>query len=622
MDPRLLRAYNRELEHLRETGAEFAEGFPKIAGRLGLDGIDCADPYVERLLEGFAFMAARVQVKMDSEYSQFTQHLFETVYPDYLAPTPSMATVCFEADLTEGSLLNGVRIPRGTALEATGSSSTRCTFTTAHDVTLWPFEITEARYHVRDLASLGISSTRGARAAIRLRLRATVGQAFNAMSLDDLELHLRGVGGDAAKIYEQVLAHGIAAGARAPGGSLDAARMRPADSISQVGFEDSEALLPFRSPSFQGYRLLQEYFCHPERFMYFRLTGLGEMLAEIEDREADVIILLDEADEDLENTLSAENFVPFCAPCINLFEKRLDRIQISDRFAELHVPTDRLAPLDYEIHTVASVTGFASSGGDAEQEYAPFFRVRDAQEGSPGCYYSLSRVPRTLTERERKGIRRSMNYTGSEIYISIVDENNAPYRAELRQLGITALCTNRDLPIQIPLGQGSSDFTMSLSAPVKSIRCLGRPSDPLASRADGDFAWRLISHLSTNYYSILDTAGGPAAAALKEILDLYADSGRAELRQQIGGVLHVDAEPTVERLVSVGPPAFIRGLAITVEFDESAFEGSSIFLLGSVLERFFAKYIAINSFTQLIIKSVQRGEVMRWKARIGQRHEL
>ena len=108
VDKRFLLYYNRELQHLRETAGEFASEFPKIAGRLGLDAFDCADPYVERLLEGFAFLAARVQLKIDAEFPRFTQHLFETVFPHYLAPLPSMAVVQFEPDLSEPDLGRGI----------------------------------------------------------------------------------------------------------------------------------------------------------------------------------------------------------------------------------------------------------------------------------------------------------------------------------------------------------------------------------------------------------------------------------------------------------------------------------------------------------------------------------
>ena len=166
MDPRLLEYYNRELQFMRDMGGEFAEEFPKIAGRLGLDGFECADPYVERLLEGFSFLAARVQLKIDAEFPRFTQHLLESVYPHYLAPTPSVAVVEFHPDPAEASLADGFRLPRGTVLQGgiAGSEQTSCEFRTAHEVTLWPLRVTEAEYfsHAGAARTLDRPATGGA----------------------------------------------------------------------------------------------------------------------------------------------------------------------------------------------------------------------------------------------------------------------------------------------------------------------------------------------------------------------------------------------------------------------------------------------------------------------------
>src|SRR5215210_2189469 len=119
MDPRLLRYYNLELQHLREMGAEFAQQFPKIAARLGMSGLEVADPYVERLLEGVGFMAARVQLKLDAEFPRFTQNLLEIIYPHYLAPTPAMLVAQFQPDKTDPGVASGARtVPRGTALQS------------------------------------------------------------------------------------------------------------------------------------------------------------------------------------------------------------------------------------------------------------------------------------------------------------------------------------------------------------------------------------------------------------------------------------------------------------------------------------------------------------------------
>ena len=148
MDPRFLEHYNRELQHIREMGGEFAEAFPKIAGRLGLDAFECADPYAERLIEGFAFLAARVQMKVDAEFPRFTQHLLEMVYPHYLSPLPSMAVVHLQPDLNEGSLQDGFPVPRGAPLRSLigPDEQTACQYLTAHDVTLWPLELAEVQY--------------------------------------------------------------------------------------------------------------------------------------------------------------------------------------------------------------------------------------------------------------------------------------------------------------------------------------------------------------------------------------------------------------------------------------------------------------------------------------------
>ena len=327
-------------------------------------------------------------------------------------------------------------------------------------------------------------------------------------------------------------------------------------------------------------------------------------------------------DVQLENTLAVGNFALFCTPAINLFEKRLDRIHLDDRFSEFHVVPDRTASLDYEIHSIKRVTGYGGRGHSQEQTFEPFYCAKDGESDESDCYYALNRVPRMLSEKERRGHRRSTTYTGSEVYLSLVDINAAPYRTDLRQLGLVARCTNRDLPIQLPVGQGPSDFSLDIGAPGEAIRCLGHPTNPCHSHAHGEFAWRLTSHLTPNYFSITDTDGGDAASALRAVLDLYNPDGRVENRKQIDGVRAVASRAVVRRIGAGGPTSFARGLEVTVNMDETAFKGSGIFLLGAVLERFFAKYVAINVFTTTVLQSLQRGEVKRWPVRIGQQQNL
>src|SRR3546814_267252 len=209
MDPRLLQLYNQELSHVREMGGEFAREYPKIAARLGLDAFECADPYVERLLEGFAFLAARVQLKLDAEFPVFTRHLLQMVYPHYLAPTPSMAVVRFAPDMKEGSLAEGYTIPRGSALLSSmgGDGETPCEYRTAHDVTLWPLEVGAAEYlgSVGAVTAAGVPDRRGVKAALRIRLRATNGVALAKTGLASLPIFLRGADELRMRLYEQTI---------------------------------------------------------------------------------------------------------------------------------------------------------------------------------------------------------------------------------------------------------------------------------------------------------------------------------------------------------------------------------------------------------------------------------
>jgi type VI secretion system protein ImpG len=626
MDPRLLRLYDQELKFVRELGGEFATEFPKIAGRLGLDAFECADPYVERLLEGFAFLAARVQLKLESEFPTFTQNLLEIVYPHFLAPTPSMAVVNFKPDLQGGKFENGYPIPRDTAMFGILGKGdvTACEFRTAHDVTIWPVTLTEVEYLAGTAAvsALGLTDQRGAKAALRLRL-STVGQIpFAALSLQNLTFFIRGATTDAsATILEQVLANPVGVAVRPTARPVPWVAALPKTEIRQVGLREDEALLPTGPRSFQGYRLLSEYFAFPERFLFFTLSGLGPSVRRTNGTELDIFILLDRDNKLLARGLSPENFLLNCTPAANVFPKRLDRIHISERTFEHHVIPDRSRPIDFEVFQILNVSG---QGVDLEreQEFLPFYARSDlTRDTDLGSYYTMRRLPRMLSAKQRRTGGRT-SYVGSEVYLSLVDAREAPYRAELRQLSLRALCTNRDLPLLMPIGKGKTDFTVEIGAPLESIRCIAGPTRPKPSRAHGDIVWRMISHLALNYLSITDAKNGSGAAGLREILSLYGDASDAATIKQIEGVKSVVSAPIIRRLPGAGQTAIARGLEVDVTFDETAFQGMGVFVLGMVLAQFFAKYTSINSFTETAIKTLDRGEVMRWPMMIGRRHTL
>ncbi|BCG24812.1 type VI secretion system baseplate subunit TssF [Pseudomonas tohonis] len=619
MNPRMLEYYNQELQHIRESAAEFAGEYPKIASRLTLSGIDCADPYVERLLEGFAYLTARVQLKLDAEYPTFTHNLLEIAYPQYLAPTPSMTVVQLQSDPNEGSLASGFTVERNASLRGLlgTDEQTACEYRTSQPVTLWPLEVTKVEYFGNPASVLGrlAASEPTAKAALRLRLRTGAGLPFSALPLDSLSFYLHGADEQPFRLYEQLLGNACAVFVQAPGG--DWVERLPPESLRPRGFDDEDAVLPVVPRAFQGYRLLQEYFALPNRFLFVDVANLRRPVQRCAGQELDVIVLFNRLDQSLEGSIGTEQFKLFCTPAVNLFPRRADRIHLSDRVHEHQVIVDRTRPLDFEVHSLTEVSGH---GAGPEQPFQPFYAVRDpSRYGREQAWYTVRREPRVLSSKQRRKGPRS-TYIGSETFVSLVDANQAPYRHDLRQLGIGALCTNRDLPLFMPVGNGRSDFTLEDSAPVLSVRCLAGPSRPRASRAHDASAWRLISQLSLNYLSL--SQEGQGAAALRELLRLYGDPTDPALQMQIEGLRQVTSKPCTRRLPMPGPIVFGRGLEIGLEFDENAFRGTGVFLLGAVLERFLTRYVSINSFTETVMRTTERGEVMRWRAKPGRRPNL
>jgi type VI secretion system protein ImpG len=632
MDDRFLRYYNNELQHVRGTAAEFARQYPKIAGRLGLDAVECADPYVERLLEGFAFLAARVQLKIDARYPHFTQHLMEIVYPHFLAPVPSLAVVQFQPDLNEPALAKGVPVPRGTMLRSRigREERTACNYRTAHEVVLRPVAIEQAEYYTREDAVRDAPIVSGVQAGLRMRLSCAAGLAFSKIDMDRLTVFLRGPGDLTVAVYEQMLANTEVVIVRpvggAPGtpGRAGAQTAIEASHVRRVGFNDDESLLPCDSRSFRGYRLLQEYFTMPERFLFVELDGLGQAVRQCPGRELEIFILFRQKHRILERRVDASLFALGCTPAVNLFEMSAGRVHLDNRLAELHVIPDRTRPLDFEVFRVTDVRGY----GDQKEKafyplYAAFNRGGAAgQRDVASTYYTLRREHRVPSERQRRDGSRT-DYLGSEVFLSLVDYREAPYGSDLQQLGVQLLCTNRDLPLLMPVGLAEGDFTTPQSnLPVRSVHCLVGPTEPRPALdyGSGEAAWRLINHLALNYASLLDDGERGGAAALRELLLLYSDPDKQpHVRRQIEGLQSVVAKGVTRPIAADGPLAFVRGVQIILTMDESGFQGTGAFLLGAVLDDFFARYVTMNSFTETTVRTVGRGEIMQWPARIGRR---
>jgi type VI secretion system protein ImpG len=530
----------------------------------------------------------------------------------------------FTPELSDSNLAAGVVIPRGTALQGLLGKDdlTACEFRTAQDVTLWPVELVSAGYfsYAPDLPLSSLACGARVKGGVRLRLRCTAGLKFNQLTLDRLRLYLGGREDVANSLYELIFGAGLGVLVLPPERPPEWQEALPESAIGRVGFADEEALLPVTHRSFQGYRLLREYLAFPQRYRFFELSGLQRALRRATGNELELVVLFSRGDAALESLVDGSNFALFAAPAVNLFPKRLDRIHVTDGAFEYHVVPDRTRPLDFEIYSLTEVLGQGVES-DSERLFRPFYAAYAADVERHSAFHMVRRELRLVTSAQRRRGWRS-SYVGTEVFLSLVDGEQSPFAGDLRQLSIQALCTNRDLVLQMPMGIGSTDFTLDIAAPVAAIRVLGRPSPPYSPLAEGVNAWRAISHLSLNYLSMMDVTPAAGAAALRDVLELYAPAGDVVGKRQIEGLRSARVQPIVRRLPGGGVLSFGRGLEIVIEVDELAYEGASAFMFGAVLQQFLARYVSINSFVEVVLRSVSRGEIHRWMPEWGKRPTL
>lgn len=620
MDPRLLQYYNDELAYLREAAREFGEEHETVAARLGLKTPNDPDPYVERLLEGVAFLGARVQLKLADQYPEFTQHLLAAIQPHYLAPMPSICVAGFEPKASDPLLAEGYTVPRGTLLTAasTENAGTPVSFRMGHDVKLYPLRISEVEYlsSRSAVAAFAAAADVRAEAGLRLRFESTGGIPLEKIKLDSLPLYLDGSETVPGELYRQIIGETIAV----MGKPAKSASAKPVmiGQPEQVGFDDDEALLPAEERSFRGYRLLSEYFACPERFLFARLTGLDKAFAEAQGGACDIVLLFNRSSDTLTGALSPANFRLFAAPAINLFEKQLGRVQVTAFDHEFHVVPDRTRPLDFEVFRMIDVS--AHMRDDQEpRPVAPLYALGALLYDWRDAMFYLPRLTmRKLSSRQRKLKKRS-DYIGTETWISLSAPGNPERLADIKELSVRALVTNRELAGDLTF-RGTQHFTPP-SGPVRAVSVLRSPSKPRPPLGLTDAAWRVIAHLTPNYATLAPEDGGDPSI-LRDHLALYGQRDDPAMRRQIDGITDVRSRSIIRRIPGGGQMAVARGSCITITFDDASFEKGRMFLFAAVVERFLAEFATINSFTETIAQSPGEGVIARWPARIGRKHTI
>jgi type VI secretion system protein ImpG len=605
----LLLYYQQELSYLRQLGAEFAQKYPRIAGRLVLEADKCDDPHVERLLDAFAFLAARVHLKIDDEFPEITEALLSILYPHYIRPLPSMSIVEMHLDAEQGGAASPQKIPRGAVLNSRPVAGVPCQFRTCFDTTVLPLKVAAGEWTSPDRLSPPVKSLDAA-AAIRVEFRAPQDILIPQLGIDTLRIHISGEANLAHTLYELLSANTVQVLVRDP---TPNSRVRPVvlrgDCVKPVGFGEAEAMLPYPRRSFPGYRLLQEYFTFPDKFFFLDVAGLAEALPPgLKDRFELVFLISPfeqtERRQILELGVNAKTFRLNATPIVNLFQQTAEPILLDQRRYEYSVIPDVRRPQATEVFSIDEVLSLNPQSNEVLR-FEPFYSFRHAtQKDKKQTFWLAHRRPSSRVGDE-----------GTEVSITLVDLSTRPVYPDIDTLTLRTTCTNRDLPSRLSFANEAGDFEIEGGAAIKRIVALRKPTSSVRPPSGKAALWRLISHLSLNYLSLVDEG----REAFQEILKLYNFTGSAYSEKQIDGITAISSARHFARLISENGITFARGTRVELELDEDMFTGGGVFLFASVIERFLGEYVSLNSFSQLAVRTKQRKEALKeWPPRAGQ----
>jgi type VI secretion system protein ImpG len=571
------RYFQQEMSQLKELGAAFSKAYPALAPMLSGP---VADPDVERLLEGVSFQTALLRQKLDDDFPEIVQDLIRIIWPHYLRPIPSTSTVAFTPKPT---LRQSATVPAGTPLASVPVEGTSCLFRTCYDVEMHPLSIVDAIFE----------QPSGQPPQVRLVLE------LNELKLSDwrpgcLRFFLAGDYAGAADLYFLLMRH-LKRIVLKPLGDGEASSL-PVECLKEAGFSGSSALIPYPSHAFPGYRILQEYFFSPEKFLYVDLSGWEQWRGRGSGSKFEIRFELDSLPV-RPPRVTKDHFVLFATPVINIFPHEADPIALDHRRPWYLVRPAGSNADHYQVYSEEKVTGFIQ-GTAEERRYLPFEHFNPDFRSTP-VYHTT--------------YRRSPFKAGTDVFLSVAYPPEAgPPRPETLSIALT--CTNGTLPESLRIG----DICVATGAsPGYATFRNVKPLAPTVFPPLGsNFLWRLISHLSLNYLSLTGKEN------LRALLDLYVfpesrdQSALLANRKRISGIEHIQDKPS-DRLVGGAP---VRGREVTMKLRQDHYVSTGdMFLFGSVLDCFLGGYASVNSFTNLIIHEVMRGDTHRWPARLGNR---
>jgi type VI secretion system protein ImpG len=545
----------------------------------------------------------------------------------------------------DANLKKGIHFDSGAYVDAVYVEQQRrvsCRFRLCGELDVWPLHLETAQYFAAPapLQALGLEILPGVAAGLRLGLRRRTtkladdrpgvtppGAPVGELPIRSLPVALVGTEVDSIALYEQLFANCRRVTLRYLDEHGDPHFISaPPDMIAQMGFDDGRSLLGETGRVFSGFSLLRDFFAFPARFTGFRLERLHELLPKVPAPAFDLLFEFDASIPRLASVVKPRSFSLYSAAVANLFEMQCSRMPVRRNEAEHHLVADRSRWLDFEVHRVLDVFAHYSGRSDKVRVFPLYSLPTDDTPLREALFYTARKLPRRETvQEERVGMRST--YVGSETFLSLKEPAGLDDEERVRELSVRALVSNRHLTEQLPVGEAGTDFFLADDTSLPLI-CLAGPTPPRESivtaerrqrrgAVPGGVAWNLVNILSLNHLGLVDRSPQDRAAGLRELLGLFADLSDVVSERRIRGVTGVSSRPITRRLRQANGFNAARGVEITVTFDERAFEGSGIMLLGAVLDRFFAEYTSINSFTETVIASTQRGVVKRWPPRSG-----
>lgn len=597
----LLPFYERELGFLRRYSREFSERYPKIAGDLLMAGEVCEDPHIERMIQSFALMSARVSKRLEDDFPEFTEALLEVLYPHYLRPFPSCSIARFDYASTSGQLTGAQTIDRGTELVTRSVKGVACKFKTSYDVTIAPVRIDDVKFEGIFEPPESTLLPTGASSKVSIRLSSTADQTSLGKDTGNLRIFVDGEPSFCAAFLDSLFLRTAAVYVQVDN-SHQWRRLSKVP-VAPVGFAEADNLIDFPERSHPAYRLLTEYFAFPEKFSFFDLD-LNTVVKQVGLNCKSMVLHFvfngvrsDSNTARMLGNLSKNNLLLGCTPVINLFKQRGEPIRVTHAAAHYPVVANTRNAYAHEVYSVDSVKLVKQTPqGESVTEVKPFYSLKHgASSEKNGRYWTLRRD-------ELIGIKSP----GYETEITIVDIDFNPAKPETDTLSLDLTCTNRDLPATLSYGLTGGDLFLEGGVLVRQITFLRKPTPSYRFERGRGAHWRLISHLSLNHLSLAQKG----IEAFQETMRLY-DLPRSAINEKIlAGVVAIDHQATAKWLTGKPFPCLARGIEITLTVDEDNFVGSGLHVFANILDQFFALYVHINSFTQIGLKSKKTGEIL------------